>query len=83
MYEAFRQIEGGEFVRVTSRCELEAAVQLVEALNGQWPGTYEVRDSDAQAVRYSLSCRSAGKSHRDLRISCISTLPERHEQQRN
>jgi hypothetical protein len=65
VYEPFKQIEGGEFVHVASRYELEEAVQLVEALNRQWPGKYEVRDSDAQVVRYSLSCRSAGKSDRN------------------
>ena len=51
MYTAFKQLENGEFVRVASRDELEEAVQLVDSLNDFWPGKYEVRDSDAQAVR--------------------------------
>jgi hypothetical protein len=60
MYTAFKQLENGEFVRVASRDELEEAVQLVDSLNDFWPGKYEVRDSDAQAVRYDTNFRSVG-----------------------
>ena len=52
MYTVFKQIENGEFVHVASRDELEEALQLVAALNADWPGEYEVRDSHLQAVIY-------------------------------
>ena len=53
MYTLFKQLENGEFVRVASRDELEEAVQLVESLNGAWPGGYEVRESRSQMIRYA------------------------------
>jgi hypothetical protein len=58
MYTAFKQLENGEFVRVASRDELEEAMQLVESLNEEWPGGYEVRESRSQMVRYATNFRS-------------------------
>lgn len=52
MYTVFKQIGNGEFVHVASRDELQEALQLLVALNADWPGEYEVRDSHLQAVRY-------------------------------
>jgi len=51
MYSVLKQLENGEFVRVASRDELEQAVRLAHALNAEWPGEYEVRDSRATLVR--------------------------------
>ncbi len=58
MFTAFKQLENGEFVRVASRDELAEAVQLVESLNDDWPGRYEVRESLLQVVRYATNFRS-------------------------
>jgi len=58
VYTAFKQLENGEFERVASRDELEAAVQLVDSLNAVWPGGYQVRESQSQIVRYATNCRS-------------------------
>ncbi len=44
MYRVFKQTGDGEFIFVTSRDELEQAVQVVETFNLQWPGEYVVRD---------------------------------------
>jgi hypothetical protein len=53
VYSVFKQLENGEFVHVASRNDLEQAVQLVETLNANWPGEYEVRDSEGNAVDLS------------------------------
>jgi hypothetical protein len=50
VYTVFKRTENGEFVHVASRNELEQAVQLVEALNADWPGEYVVRDSEGNDV---------------------------------
>jgi len=60
MYSVLKQLENGEFVHVASRDEFEQAVRLAHALNAEWPGEYEVRDSHATLVRllWSLGCES-------------------------
>ena len=52
MYNVFKQLGNGEFLQVASRDKLEEAVQLVNGLNAAWPGEYEVRDSNLEAVTY-------------------------------
>jgi len=51
MYSVLKQLENGEFVHVACRDELGQAVELAHALNEEWPGEYEVRDSHAALVR--------------------------------
>ena len=46
MHGVFKQLGNGEFVLVASGYELDQTVQLVEVLNGTWPGNYVVRDSE-------------------------------------
>jgi len=65
MYSVLKQIENGEFVHVASRDELEQAVKLAHALNAEWPGEYEVRDSHAALVRLLWS--SARESNHEIR----------------
>ncbi len=50
MYSVFKQLGNGEFVHIASRDEFEQAMQLVEVLNGHWPGEYVVRDSEGNDV---------------------------------
>jgi hypothetical protein len=72
MYTAFKQLENGEFARVASRDELEEAVQLVESLNEEWPGGYEVRESRPQMVRYATNFR---RSRAESGICGLSSFP--------
>jgi hypothetical protein len=53
MYSVLKQLENGEFLHVAFRDELEQAVQLVEALNADWPGEYAVRDSEGNDIDLS------------------------------
>jgi hypothetical protein len=55
MYNVLKQLENGEFVHVASRDDVQQAVQLAQALNAEWPGEYEVRDSSLGGVRLPLS----------------------------
>jgi hypothetical protein len=66
MYSVLKQLESGEFVHVASRDELEKAVKLAHALNAEWPGEYEVRDSHATLVRLLWS--SARESNHQMRV---------------
>jgi hypothetical protein len=50
MYELFRRLEKGEFMRVSSFDVLEQAVRVAEGLNDLWPGEYLVRDSNGKDV---------------------------------
>jgi len=51
MSRIFKQTGDGEFVHVTTRQELEHAVQeVLEAFNFQWPGGYVVRDLQGNDV---------------------------------
>ena len=50
MHGLFKQLGNGEFVLVASGYELDQTVQLVEVLNGTWPGNYVVRDSEDNDV---------------------------------
>jgi len=50
VYRIFKQTLEGEFVHVTTRQELEHAVQVVEAFNLQWPAQYVVRDLEGNDV---------------------------------
>jgi|HubBroStandDraft_6_1064221.scaffolds.fasta_scaffold84312_2 hypothetical protein len=65
MYNVLKQLENGEFVHVASRDELGQAVKLAHALNEEWPGEYEVRDSHTALVRLMQS--SAQESNHQLR----------------
>jgi hypothetical protein len=53
MYKVFKQIGNGDFVCVALHEDLEEAVQQVESLSVHWPGKYEVRQSETEAVSYS------------------------------
>lgn len=66
MYSVLKQIENGEFVHVAFRDELEQAVRLAHALNAEWPGEYEVRDSHAALVRLWWS--STQESNHQIRV---------------
>jgi hypothetical protein len=50
VYDVFTKLGDGEFLYVASRDELEQAVQLIEALNANWPREYVVRDSGGNDV---------------------------------
>jgi hypothetical protein len=50
MYELFKRIENGEFVRVAFFDVLQQAVRVAEGLNATWPGEYVVRDSKGDDV---------------------------------
>ena len=50
MYSVFAKLGDGEFLFVASRDELGQAVQLIEALNANWPREYVVRDSEGNEV---------------------------------
>jgi hypothetical protein len=50
VYYVLKQLENGEFLQVGFRNELEQAMQLVEALNAQWPAEYVVRDSEGNDI---------------------------------
>jgi hypothetical protein len=65
MYSVLKQLESGEFVQVASRDELEQAVRLAHALNAEWPGEYEVRDSHTALVRLLWS--SGRESNQQIR----------------
>jgi len=65
MYSILKQLESGEFVQVASRDELEQAVRLAHALNAEWPGEYEVRDSHTALVRLLWS--SGRESNQQIR----------------
>ncbi len=54
MFSVFKQLGNGEFVFVASRVDLEQAVLLADSLNIHWPGNYEIRDSLADTVKYTL-----------------------------
>jgi len=65
MYSILKQLESGEFVQVAYRDELEQAVRLAHALNAEWPGEYEVRDSHTALVRLLWS--SGRESNQQIR----------------
>lgn len=44
MYRVFVQLDGGEYLFVAGREELEEALDLVEGLISYWPRKYVVRD---------------------------------------
>jgi hypothetical protein len=50
MSRIFKQTGDGEFVHLTTRQELEHAVQVLEAFNFRWPGGYVVRDLEGNDV---------------------------------
>jgi hypothetical protein len=50
MYRVLKQLQTGEFLDVAFRAQLEQALQLVEALNTEWPGEYLVRDPQGNDV---------------------------------
>ncbi len=50
MYHVFRKLENDEFVRVASREDSEESFRLMEELRDLWPGEYEVRDSEGNAL---------------------------------
>jgi hypothetical protein len=66
MYSILKQLESGEFVYVASRDEFEKAVQFAHALNAEWPGEYEVRDSQAALVKLLWSF--AQQSNHPIRV---------------
>ena len=65
MYRIFKQTGDGEFVHVTTRQEIEQAVQVVEAFDFQWPGAYVVRDLEGNNV-YSTELAAAPPGSRRL-----------------
>ena len=73
MYSILKQLESGEFVHVASRDELEKAVQFAHALNAEWPGEYEVRDSHAAFVRLLWS--SGRESDHQIRVWPARKMP--------
>jgi hypothetical protein len=50
MYRIFAQLDGGEYLFVAGREELEEALHLVEGLSAYWPRKYVVRDSEGCEV---------------------------------
>jgi len=62
MFSVFKQLGNGEFVFVALRGDLEQAVLLADSLNTHWPGHYEIRDSQADTVRYTLPLGQQDKS---------------------
>ena len=53
MFEVLKRLAGGHFVRVDLCDSLLRAVQLAEGLNGTWPGSYLVRDSQGKEVSFT------------------------------
>jgi hypothetical protein len=75
MYSVFKQLENGEFVHVASRDELGQAVNLAHALNAEWPGEYEVRDSHTALVRLmGSSARESDHQLRELPVRMMSRI---------
>jgi len=60
MSRTFKQTGDGEFVHVTTRQELEHAVQVLEAFDFQWPGGYVVRDLKGNDVYHIDPLRPPG-----------------------
>jgi hypothetical protein len=50
MYELFKRLENGEFVRVSTFEVLEQALQVAEGLHRTWPGKYVLRDSKGNDI---------------------------------
>jgi hypothetical protein len=49
MYKVLRQVED-RLIQMESCETLQQAVQLMEKLNGMWPGKYVIRDSEGNDV---------------------------------
>jgi hypothetical protein len=43
-YEIVRRIEDDQIISVATQSDLQAAVQLIESLNAEWPGNYSIRE---------------------------------------
>ena len=51
-YKILKQLGNGEFVEVDSLEDLNQAVKLLRELKATWPGTYLVRDSEGNDIKF-------------------------------